>query len=237
MILGSTLEALLSTLAPLALLSSLLVSTGCTPPDELTDEDLDVTPADELRWDELTGGRDAVDADDADGDGHGPGNGARSDRRSGERLAPDLSALPPPAPIDPRAHALLPADLRSQPRLAQLAVARGLEKPIAYEGGVFGLVGPAKLIVATSDRIKDDVRLYWVMVKVLSEKYGCFMVAKQTVGATTRATCRDQRRVVFWKTRGPGWVQFHARQYDRDGYEIVVRQKRIVRVSQGRVLY
>ena len=130
----------------------------------------------------------------------------------------------------------LMAAVRAQPLLAQLAASRSMTQPVLYEGGVFGLVGPAKMFVASTAFIKDFDRLYWVMVKVLSEKYGCFMVSRRTYATKTWVKCRDQRQIVFWKSKGPNWIQFYARQYDRHGYEIVVRKRQIVRISKDQVL-
>jgi hypothetical protein len=63
------------------------------------------------------------------------------------------------------------------------------------------------------------------------------MIEKQNYGdETTRVRCRDLRQVMMWKSTGPGWIQFQARQFDRDGYEIVVRKRRIVRVSDVKML-
>jgi hypothetical protein len=75
-----------------------------------------------------------------------------------------------------------------------------------------------------------------VMVKVLSEKYGCFMVSKQNGPEKTWVKCRDKRQIVFWKSKGQGFVQFYSRQYDKDGYEIVVQKKKVVRVGSEKVL-
>jgi hypothetical protein len=131
----------------------------------------------------------------------------------------------------------LPPDLRRSPDLAQLALNRALEQPQAWEGGVAGLLGTAKVYVTTTNRIKDYEQLYVIMVRMLSQKYGCLMIEKQNYGdETTRVRCRDLRQVMMWKSTGPGWIQFHARQFDRDGYEIVVRKRRIVRVSDVKML-
>jgi len=140
------------------------------------------------------------------------------------------------AMLTPERLAKLPPAVRQAPELAQLVVSRSLENPSFYEGGVFGLTGSAKVFVGTTDKIKDEYELYYIIVKVLSEKYGCFMIGKQNVGDTVNVTCRDKRRIVFWKARGPGWVGFHTRQFDRDGYEIQVRQRKIVRISNTKVL-
>jgi len=105
-----------------------------------------------------------------------------------------------------------------------------------YEGGYYGTRGLTKIFIAPTSKIGDYSRLYWVMVKVLSEKYGCFMVAKQYARDTTRVFCRDKRQIVFWQSRTKDWIQFATRQYDREGFEIAVRRRRIVRVSHNPVI-
>jgi hypothetical protein len=105
-----------------------------------------------------------------------------------------------------------------------------------YEGGYYGTRGLTKIFIAPTSKIGNYSRLYWVMVKVLSEKYGCFMVAKQYARDTTRILCRDKRQIVFWQSKTKDWIQFATRQYDRDGFEIAVKRRRIVRVSPNPVI-
>ena len=62
------------------------------------------------------------------------------------------------------------------------------------------------------------------------------MTAKANRGDSTWIKCRDKRQVMFWRDTSGGVIQFHARQYDRDGYEIVVRKRQIVRISRDPVL-
>mgnify|MGYP006278709897 CR=1 FL=1 len=114
---------------------------------------------------------------------------------------------------------------------AKRAVPAPLQTPELYEGGVFGYLGSAKAFVARRRTIPDYQRLYWVMVKVLSEKYSCFMTAKQNRGDETWVQCRDGRQVVFWRDQSSRWIQFQARQYDQEGYEIAVRKHQIVRIG------
>jgi hypothetical protein len=120
--------------------------------------------------------------------------------------------------------------------------AKGIQSPgklpvsSPYEGGFYGTHGLTKIFIAPTSKIGDYSRLYWVMVKVLSEKYGCFMVAKQYAGDTTRVFCRDKRQIVFWQSRTKDWIQFASRQYDREGFEIAVKRRRIVRVSHNPVI-
>ena len=111
------------------------------------------------------------------------------------------------------------------------ALPAALSQPEAYEGGVFGYMGSAKGYVADRKVIPDYNRLYWVMVKVLSEKYNCFIAAKQNRGDETWIQCRDKRQVVFWRDLNAKYIQFQARQFDREGYETAVRHHEIVRLG------
>ena len=114
---------------------------------------------------------------------------------------------------------------------ARRSLPAALSQPEAYEGGVFGYMGSAKAFVAYRKTIPDYNRLYWVMVKVLSEKYSCFMTAKQNRGDETWIQCRDKRQIVFWRDLNSKYIQFQARQFDLEGYEIAVRHHQIVRLG------
>ncbi len=198
------------TLCKLTLLLLLpLAAAACqTPGDDLQDEDLPSDP----NWQDLMGNR-------------------------GATFEPNPAYEFEDVVLTPDRLAEMPLALRQRMDLVHLAVNRAIDKPTLYEGGVFGTVGPAKMFVGPTSEIKDFSRLYWVMIKVLSEKYGCFMVTKTNGPEKTSVKCRDGRQVVFWKSKGPDWIQFFSRQYDKHGYEIVVRKKQIVRISKEPVLY
>lgn len=189
-----------------------------TPSEDLRDEDLRHKPSG-TTWDDLFGGND---------------NNLLQNPLG--MVMPPPAASPPAAPGEDLTPRAWPACLRALPPLARLPFSQSQADPAAYEGGVLGVVGTTKIFVADSGRIADDARLYWVQVKVLSEKYGCFITAKRNLGERTWIRCRDGRQVVFWKSRGPGFVQFRAKQFDTQGYEIVVRHRRIERVSNEQVL-
>lgn len=121
-----------------------------------------------------------------------------------------------------------PPKLRQEPKLMHIAINRSVESPQSFSNGVYGKIGSAVFYGTTLDRVPDWDRLYWVMVKVLSEKYGCFMRAKVTRGNINIFFCRDSRRVVFWRAKGNDWIQFHARQFDASWRELVVQRGQIV---------
>ena len=148
-----------------------------------------------------------------------------------DRFDPNPDIFFEDAILTPERLKALPLSLQHQTDLAQLSVSRTISDPIEYYGGVFGRVGSAKFFVTTRDRVADYDYLYRVMVQVLSEKFSCFMVAKQTIGEAVHAICRDHRRVVFSRSLGRNWIQFYARQYDREGYEIKVEKRKIVRIG------
>lgn len=130
----------------------------------------------------------------------------------------------------------LPLALRSDIALAKLVLSRGLQSPASYSKGVIGDIGSSKMYVTTSDRVQTSNALYGVIMRVLSEKYGCFLTARVKNATNYRFYCRDRRQIVLQPTRGDTWVQFHARQFDAEGYEIKVENRRIVRISDDQVL-
>lgn len=112
---------------------------------------------------------------------------------------------------------------KADPTLEQLAAGFQMEKPARYEGGVYGKKGHIPVFAARLADIPDYDRLYWVMVKVLSEKYGCFIKRKASTQSQVHVECRDKRRVVFHRHRGDGWIQFYGRQYNQAGQEVAIR--------------
>ena len=112
---------------------------------------------------------------------------------------------------------------KKETTLQQLVTGFQMENPSLYEGGVYGKKGHVPVFAALTKDIPDYDRLYWVMVKVLSEKYGCFIKRKQSSHAQVVVECRDRRRVVFYRNRGDSWIQFYGRQYDQQGRELIVK--------------
>jgi hypothetical protein len=126
----------------------------------------------------------------------------------------------------------LPAPLRSDERMARLAAMREMDQVQSYEKGIWGKRSGAGHFAAASHSYRDSSRLYWVMVKALSEKYGCFMRERRMVSNINYFRCRDRRQVVIWKNTGPGWVEFFARQYDQHGHEIRVENHIAIRTGR-----
>ncbi len=115
------------------------------------------------------------------------------------------------------------------PYLQRLADAYRIAKPSAYAGGVYGKVGEVVVFAAHQNQVPDFDRLYWVMVKVLSEKYGCFIIRKLSTTSKVSVQCRDLRWVVFLRGKASGGrLHFYARQYDEQGRQLVVRNHKIV---------
>lgn len=150
------------------------------------------------------------------------------DPRSGENVATTAEST---AVVDRFA-----ADGNPASELSRRIALNSIENPYPYAGGVLGAKGDSKYFIASLSAIPEYNRLYWVMVKVLSEKYSCFIRSKQEIGSMTRITCRDKRQVLFWKKQSGQYIEFLARQFDRDGYEIKVIRKKIVRISNVRVI-
>lgn len=189
------------------LLVALLPAAACTPPQELDGDKLEPS----LNWDELSSFNDEAFSPT-------PGYAIEDVQMTPERLG------------------LLPTPVRGNQKLAWLALSRGVSQATAYQNGLFGMIGSAKYFATTTDKVEDYDRLYWIMVKVLSEKYSCFMVSKVNIGEQVNIGCRDHRNIVFWRSQGEGWIQFYARQFDRQGYEIKVERRRIVRISSAPML-
>lgn len=94
--------------------------------------------------------------------------------------------------------------------------------------GIFGKHRSSVVFFGHIERIPSQNRLYWVMVRVLSEKYGCFMVNKVTDKSKTSFKCRDGRQVVFNYGLTGKVYHFFANQYDRNGQLLVVENRQIV---------
>lgn len=118
----------------------------------------------------------------------------------------------------------------------QTKIKHGVDKYLKnksiYRGGFLGNVGSKKVFYADRKIIPDYDRLYWVMVGVLSEKYGCFMESRFTDHEKVLFKCRDGRFVDFHRKQSRRWVLFGARQYDKFGREIVVKDNKVIGVGQ-----
>ncbi len=96
------------------------------------------------------------------------------------------------------------------------------------DGGWYAKIGSATVFMAPTAKIPNYDRLNWTIVRVLSEKYGCFIEAKLTVGNQTRYNCRDNRTIITHRYKNKEWMLFHSRQYDATGRELIVEDSRIV---------
>ncbi len=91
-----------------------------------------------------------------------------------------------------------------------------------YEYGVYGKRGGTGIFIAHEDDVANDDRLYWTMVKVLSEKYGCFMKARQKTEASYTFRCRDGRAVHFKHGQSGSTQFFTVKQFDNRGRQIIL---------------
>lgn len=135
--------------------------------------------------------------------------------------------LRPETPVDfevlPERTSKLVQELRSDPELARFAVRRSLEKPTAFDQGVYGKLGSSTVYMAPLKRVGTSDRLYWTMVRVLSEKYGCFIVEKSRDTDKFQFRCRDGRQIVMQRKMDSRFAHFWGRQYDSKGDEITVK--------------
>ena len=105
--------------------------------------------------------------------------------------------------------------------------ALGVGKLEVLDLGVYGKIGPNSIFVAERSAIPNYDRLYWVMVRILSEKYGCFIRRKVDRGNFVSFQCRDQRTVTMARKISDRFSMVHVRQFDRDGRGIDTRGVRL----------
>jgi hypothetical protein len=124
---------------------------------------------------------------------------------------------------------LHPIPAQAQPKSLQ----EQLTEQEPYGEGVYGKIGFMPVFFASRAKVPDYDRLYWVMVRVLSEKFGCYMTNRNDVGETTQYRCRDGRYVTMTRSSGPEYVLFYCHQYDRHGRELFVQNKTVV--ARGKI--
>jgi len=89
--------------------------------------------------------------------------------------------------------------------------------------GFYGKLGSNSIFVADRSVIPTYDRLYWAMVRILSEKYGCFIRRKIDRGPSVSFQCRDRRTVTMARKISGRFSMLHVRQYDRFGRVIESR--------------
>lgn len=145
------------------------------------------------------------------------------------------AALRPESPVEfeilPERTRDLAVELQADPELARIAVRRALEKPAAFDQGVYGKLGKSTVYVAPARRVKSTNRLYWTMVKVLSEKYGCFIVDKKREGEDFKFHCRDGRLVRMKRKVHGAELVFWGRQYHANGEEVDIKAAKTGRTA------
>jgi hypothetical protein len=112
----------------------------------------------------------------------------------------------------------------------------GVSRIEPVDAGFSGKLGQSIIFAAEKRLIPNYDRLYWVMIRVLSEKYGCFIRKKIDRGELVAFKCRDQRIVTFRRRMTGQYAVFKARQYRSDGREIVMLNKQAKAVSAARVV-
>lgn len=112
--------------------------------------------------------------------------------------------------------------------LMRTAQKLGFSNLTYYDSGVYGKVGSTVTFISSTDEISDWDRLYQVMVRVLSEKYGCFMQKRIRDGHRFQFFCTDERVVVMERLRKSNVIGFYSRQYTKDGTELIVQNHQII---------
>ncbi len=106
-----------------------------------------------------------------------------------------------------------------------------------FFGGYLGLRGNSKIyVVENHSKTYPFADLYPHVIQVLSREYGCFIKKKISWADQHQFVCRDRRNIFAWYHPGLGWTRLVFRQFDQFGYEIKVRRKMVVRISDRSVL-
>lgn len=117
----------------------------------------------------------------------------------------------------------LPEDPMWRHRITNSAKRLNVTNIEQFENGVFGHYRNSRIFFTTTHQIPNDEKLYWVMVKVLSEKYSCFMINRRKSGDLYRFYCKDQRSVVMRIGQVNQTLYFYGRTYDRFGNLILLK--------------
>lgn len=106
-----------------------------------------------------------------------------------------------------------------------------------FFGGFLGLRGNSKIyVVENRSKTYQFAELYPHVIQVLSREYGCFIKKKISWEDKHQFVCRDRRNIFTWYHPGLGWTRLVFRQFDQFGYEIKVKRKMVVRISDRSVL-
>ena len=81
--------------------------------------------------------------------------------------------------------------------LVQKLRATGVQDISDYNGGIWAKYRQATFFISPLELIPDWTHQYWTIVKILSEKYGCFMTSKLHIVERVSFRCHDKRAVVF----------------------------------------
>ena len=122
-----------------------------------------------------------------------------------------------------RSDGYVPVSVKVERTVIDELNALGVGKLEVLDLGVYGKMGPNSIFVAERTAIPNYDRLYWVMVRILSEKYGCFIRRKVDRGNLVSFQCRDQRTVTMARKISDRFSMVHVRQFDRYGRGIDTR--------------
>ena len=79
---------------------------------------------------------------------------------------------------------------------SQYAEILGLEKIDERHDGVYGKKNNTWYFVCDKKLVNNHDRMYWNIVRVLSEKFGCLLTQKQDEGSRVKFNCRDGRKIL-----------------------------------------
>ena len=108
----------------------------------------------------------------------------------------------------------------------------GVHELEVLDVGFYGKLGASSIFVADRSDIPNYDRLYWAMVRILSEKYGCFIRQKVDRGRLVSFKCRNERTVTMARKISGKFAMLHVRQFDRMGAPIEPRIRPMSRSSR-----
>ncbi len=124
--------------------------------------------------------------------------------------------------LTPERIAALDSKIRNDVSWTKAAINLSLYNAKPYYHGMYGKIDSSTVYMMPYKNHESWQSLYIAMIKILSEKYGCFVKKRMKGDGVEKFICRDQRRIVFWKQQENNWIRFHGKQYDKRGQEIIM---------------
>lgn len=91
-----------------------------------------------------------------------------------------------------------------------------------YDLGVFGKLKESTVFISTVNSLPNWTRTYWAIVRILSDKYGCYMQKKLHLGTNIAFKCKDGRIVAFQYGRKGRFRFIKGSQFDKNGNSLYI---------------